>query len=187
MIKKLIILEKYTEKDTTNSNRFIKFIYMNMETGLNWYFLLFAVLLPIVIVILIITVIFGEKPDILVKAFIETSDWTFSQKISPPPIEYEGHYLCTVAANGHKKLVKPLRIGIRQNHKIIVNRQLCIANAFEQLIQERFPKLHKIIRKNYDRYGYPLSKHIKYKTSSRFSIYSNEAFRMVFLNMFIYI
>ena len=86
---------------------------MNMETGLNWYFLLFAVLLPIVIVILIITVIFGEKPDILVKAFTETSDWTFSQKISPPPIEYEGHYLCTVAANGHKKLVKPLRIGIR--------------------------------------------------------------------------
>jgi hypothetical protein len=35
-----------------------------------------------------------------------------------------------------------------------------IANAFEELISEHLPKTHKFIRTNYDKYGYPLSKHI---------------------------
>ena len=57
-------------------------------------------------------------------------------------------------------LVKPIRYGIRRNQKIVVNRQLCIANAFEQLIEEKTPRFHKAIRYIYDKYGYPLSKHI---------------------------
>lgn len=44
--------------------------------------------------------------------------------------------------------------------KIIVNRQLCIANAFEDYIMEKFPKFHKLIRSVYDTYGYPVSRHI---------------------------
>ena len=36
-----------------------------------------------------------------------------------------------------------------------------LANAFEQLIQERTPKLHRRIRDFYDKYGYPVSKHIR--------------------------
>lgn len=51
-------------------------------------------------------------------------------------------------------------MGIRRGEKIVVNRQLCIANAFEDLIQERTPKFHHFIRHIYDKYGYPLSKHI---------------------------
>jgi len=95
-----------------------------------------------------------------VKAFTMTADWTFSTQVPPPPIEYEGHYLCTVAAGGHKEVVKPLRYGKRRGAIIIVNRQLCIANAFEDYIQEKMPKFHKIIRTFYDTYGYPVSKHI---------------------------
>ncbi len=33
-----------------------------------------------------------------------------------------------------------------------------VANAFEDMIMEKFPKFHKFIRDIYDRYGYPLSK-----------------------------
>ncbi len=56
--------------------------------------------------------------------------------------------------------MKPTRMGIRHGAKIVVNRQLCVANAFEQLIEERMPWLHRIVRHIYDKYGYPLSKHI---------------------------
>ncbi|MGL5592583.1 MAG: DUF6688 family protein, partial [Cetobacterium sp.] len=46
------------------------------------------------------------------------------------------------------------------------NRFLCIANAFEQLIQERFPAFHKIIRGSCDKIGYPISRHINSKYSA---------------------
>ena len=58
------------------------------------------------------------------------------------------------------KIVKPLRLGTRRNETIIVNRQLCIANAFEELIQEKTPRFHRWIRAFYDTYGYPLSRKI---------------------------
>ncbi len=44
---------------------------------------------------------------------------------------------------------------------MVVNRQLQIANAFEQILEERCPRLHRCVRSNYDRYGYPISKHIR--------------------------
>lgn len=47
----------------------------------------------------ILLILFGQGADGFVKAFTMTADWTFSTQI-PPPIEYEGHYLCTVAAGG---------------------------------------------------------------------------------------
>ena len=72
--------------------------------------------------------------------------------------------MCTVAAGGHEKIVKPVRYGIRRNQKIVVNRQLLIANSFEDLIAERFPKSHRRIRNFYDKYGYPVSRHITTRT-----------------------
>lgn len=67
------------------------------------------------------------------------------------------------AVNGHEKLVKPTRLGVRQGVKIGVNRQLCVANAFEQVIEEKTPRFHRLVRYIYDNYGYPLSKHITTK------------------------
>jgi len=72
-------------------------------------------------------------------------------------LEYKGHYLCTVAAGGHRKLVRPLRLGYRRGAVIVVNRQLAVANAFEELLQERLPRL---VRHFYDNHGYPLSQKI---------------------------
>ena len=113
-----------------------------------------------------ILVLFGQRPDYIIKGYTETADWTLSQHIAPSG--YDSHYLCTVAAQGHKKLVKPQRIGIRHGRRTIVNRQLCIANAFEQILEERTPKLHKTVRSFYDTHGFPLSKLIKTKAAADF-------------------
>lgn len=120
----------------------------------------FMMIFPIAAVLEILSLIFGQGADGFIKAFTMTADWTFSTQIPPPPLEYDGHYLCTVAAGGHKKIVKPIRFGTRLNHKIIVNRQLLAANAFEDLIMEKLPRFHKAVRGFYDKFGYPLSRHI---------------------------
>ena len=124
----------------------------------------FMLILPVVIICEILYILLGQGADGFIKAFTMTADWTFSTQIPPPPIEYSGHYLCTVATGGHEKIVKPVRYGIRRNQKIVVNRQLLIANAFEDLIAEKLPKFHRRIRNFYDKYGYPVSRHITTKT-----------------------
>ncbi len=118
-------------------------------------------LIPLLGIIAVILLLFGQEPDSAIKLWTETADWTMSQKIAPENLPRDGHYLCTVAAEGHKKLVKPLRTGKRHGHEITVNRQLCIANAFEQLLSERAPHLHRAIRNFYDKTGYPIAKQIK--------------------------
>ena len=128
-----------------------------------WVWFPVICLIPLTGLLICICILFGQGPWGIIKAFTETSDWTYSTMISPPPKEYMGHYLCTVAVNGHEKLVKPTRLGIRQGVKIGVNRQLCVANAFEQVIEERTPRFHRLVRYIYDNYGYPLSKHITTK------------------------
>ena len=57
--------------------------------------------------------------------------------------------------------MKPLRMGVRHGHSIVVNRQLCIANAFEQILEERLPKVHRALRNFYDAYGLPLAQIIR--------------------------
>lgn len=118
---------------------------------------------PIMIVLQLILIIFGQQPDSAIKAFVETSDWTFSKFEAPPPIYVpttDGHYLCTVALKGHKSIVKPIRYGIRRNMIITVNRQLLVANAFENILEEYTPKLHCTIRGFYDKYGRPICQYI---------------------------
>lgn len=74
-------------------------------------------------------------------------------------VECGGHFLCSVGANGHKLIVKPIRYGERNGNKIICNRQLLISNAFEGLVQDKLPKVHKIIRKVYNHVGNLVHKH----------------------------
>lgn len=153
-------LEKLKVDDVKYRNKFLLFCQQVLVRSTGWYTLAFTVMIPLLLFLIIILVLFGQMPDAVVRAFTETSDWTLSQKISPPPIQYEGHYLCTVALNGHRNIVKPIRVGVRHDVKILVNRQLCVANAFEQLIKENIPVFHKYVRYIYDKYGYPISKHI---------------------------
>ena len=153
-------IARWEEAPPAPDRRFIVFCYRLLSRSLGWVFAGFLLALPMLAILLGILVLFGQAPDAVIRAFTETSDWALSQKISPPSIEYNGHYLCTVAVGGHPKLVKPTRYGLRHGKRIVVNRQLCIANAFEQLIMERTPRLHRIIRQFYDSHGYPLSKHL---------------------------
>ena len=123
-------------------------------------------ILPVFVLITLILMLFGDDYDAVSKALTETTTWGFSQHDHPPHLPHQGHYLCTVAACGSPQLVKPLRWGIRGKQHIIVNRQLQIANAFEELIADLSPTLPRFIRKNYDRYGYDLSKKIKSRWAS---------------------
>ncbi len=132
-----------------------------LQRSAAWPVAAFILMWPLTGAAVLILVLFGQRPDAAIKAFTQTSDWFFSQMTSPPNIYYDAHYLCTVAAGGHPRLVRPQRLGWRHNHKIIVNRQLCIANAFEELIAQRAPGFHRIVRHVYDRYGFPIARHIK--------------------------
>ncbi len=120
-------------------------------------------LIPMLTIILMILLLFGQRPSDIITAWTNTADWTFSSEVAPQNIYFDQHYLCSVAAGGHNKVVKPLREGKRGNNKVLVNRQLCVANAFEQIIEERIPKVHRVIRKFYDTYGYPIANHINSK------------------------
>ena len=50
---------------------------------------------------------------------------------------------------------------MRHGHRVTVNRQLCIANAFEQVLEEKTPRFHRAVRGFYDRYGFPIAKMIR--------------------------
>lgn len=129
-----------------------------------WPVAAFLLMWPLLGILIAVLILFGQAPDSVIKAWTETSDWNLSQKVSPQNIYYDEHYLCTVAAGGHEKVVRPLRLGVRHGHQVIVNRQLCVANAFEQILEERTPKFHRVVRDFYDKYGFPVAKliHSKY-------------------------
>lgn len=157
------IMKKYKQENLERrefENKFLNSCYKLLFNIDNWPILAIVFSIPLILLLISILMLFGQRPDEAIKAFLETSDWTLSTKISPPPIEYDAHYLCTVSLRGHKNVVKPIRMGIRHGKRIVVNRQLCVANAFEDLIQEKTPKFHHFVRYIYDKYGYPLSKHI---------------------------
>lgn len=141
----------------------------------------FVALLPLLGIIIAILTLMGQAPDSIIRAWTQTAEWTLSQQTAPPNIYYDEHYLCTVAAGGHSKVVKPLRNGKRHGHDVIVNRQLCVANAFEQLLEERTPKFHKFIRGVYDKYGYPIARHIRTKTAADIVYFIMKPLEWIFL------
>ena len=155
-MRQQVVIFQGRKTESENNEKFMKF-YKKVKNISNYTILVFIALFFIIAIIEIIFVISGQGLDAPVKVFTDTADWTFSKQIPPPPLEHEGHYLCTVAAGGHERIVKPLRYGTRRGTTIVVNRQLCIANAFEELIQLKFPKFHRIVRYIYDTYGYPVS------------------------------
>ena len=156
----LLYTTYFRENDIESKNRLDSFLRSSLEKAAGWVIFPLVGLIPFTGVLVCLCILCGQGPFGIIRAFTNTSDWTYSAMISPPPVEYEGHYLCTVAVNGHERVVKPLRLGVRHGVVIGVNRQLCAANAFEQLIEDKAPRLHRLVRHIYDKYGYPVSKHI---------------------------
>lgn len=150
--------ELQKEANKTYQNPFLQKCNEKLLNSKTWPVAALVLLLPILGILIAILALFGQRPDAIIKAFTETSDWNLSTKISPQNIFYDEHYLCTVAAGGHRKVVKPLRMGQRHGHLVIVNRQLCVANAFEQILEEKLPRIHRAVRRFYDTYGFPVAK-----------------------------
>lgn len=122
--------------------------------------LLFILCLPLLTIIASLLLLFGQKPDSIVRAFTDTYKHGFSQlDYLCDNVQCGGHFLCSVAANGHKNVVNPIRYGERNGNKIICNRQLLIANAFEELVEQKLPKTHKVIRRQYNKVGNVIHRH----------------------------
>ena len=162
-------------------NRLLQFFHRLLNQSRNWPWLAVLVALPTLALVVLVLMLFGQQPDSMIKAWTNTADWAFSQKIPPQNLIIDEHYLCTVAAGGHEKVVKPQRMGVRHGHPVVVNRQLCIANAFEQVLEEKTPRFHRFLRRNYDRYGYPFAKHIKKKWAMDLIYYLMKPLEWLFL------
>ena len=162
-------------------NRLLQWLPQLLNKSRNWPWLAVLVALPTLALVVLVLMLFGQQPDSMIKAWTNTADWAFSQKIPPQNLIIDEHYLCTVAAGGHETVVKPQRMGIRHGHPVVVNRQLCIANAFEQVLEEKTPRFHRFLRRNYDRYGYPFAKHIKKKWAMDLIYYLMKPLEWLFL------
>ncbi|MCH5264756.1 MAG: hypothetical protein J1F02_02575 [Lachnospiraceae bacterium] len=149
------------DRDFSGKNKGLAFLNQKLCRAAYWPLIAFLLMWPLLGIGIGLLALFGQQPDSVIKAWTETSDWRLSQKIAPPNIIQDDHYLCTVAAGGHRKLVKPLRMGVRRGRRLVVNRQLCIANAFEQIIEEKTPRFHRGLRHFYDTYGLPVSRLIR--------------------------
>ena len=162
-------------------NRLFQWLHQLLNKSRNWPWLAVLVALPTLALVVLVLMLFGQQPDSMIKAWTNTADWAFSQKIPPQNLIIDEHYLCTVAAGGHENVVKPQRMGVRHAHPVVVNRQLCIANAFEQVLEEKTPRFHRFLRRNYDRYGYPFAKHIKKKWAMDLIYYLMKPLEWLFL------
>ncbi len=160
LITNLIKKESQISLQRTFKNKFLLKCNQLLASRYNESVWALLLLLPVWLVVTLLLILLGQDYNSLVKVFTDTTTWTFSQKMHPPPLDHRGHYLCTVAACGNPRLVKPLRLGMRHGYPAIVNRQLLIANAFEEWIQDIAPGPHQRIRYLYDRYGYNLSKKV---------------------------
>lgn len=161
VIKESVLQWQPEEHPLPQGKPAILWIHRLLSRAGNWPWLGFLLTIPLTGILLAVLTLLGQTPDSFIQAWTQTSDWTLSQQTAPPNVYQDMHYLCTVAAGGHRRVVKPLREGMRHGHKVLVNRQLCVANAFEQLLQERMPRFHRALRHVYDRYGYPIARHIR--------------------------
>jgi len=156
------ILTLYIIENEYNSNTIVGKLcsYILKLSPIFKYPVLTILLVPIIIFISLFLMLFGQKEDSLIKAFTDTYKHGFSQlDYMCDNVQCGGHFLCSVGANGHRNIVKPIRYGERKGNKIICNRQLLISNAFEELIQDNFPIVHNFIRKNYNKVGNIIHKH----------------------------
>ena len=146
-----------------------------------WPLAALVAMIPLLGIVLAILSLFGQYPDHVIRAWTETAQWNLSKMKAPPNVEMDEHYLCTVAAGGHEGVVKPIRMGERHGHRIVVNRQLLIANAFEQILEEKTPRIHRAIRNFYDKHGYPIAGHIKTKAAADVVYFIMKPLEMMFL------
>jgi len=126
-------------------------------------------------------ILFGQDCDSMCKVFTDTDTWRFSQEAHPPILDHTGHYLCTVGTKGGPGLVKSFTIGKRNGNLIVINRQSQIANAFEEMISEISPSVHRMLRLTYDTHRYSLSNKINSEPLSNLTYILMKPIEWIFL------
>ena len=180
-IWKIIQEERETSLHRTYRNPILNKINILLSSKLDYPLWALILLVPVFLVVTAILILFGQDSDSMAKVFTETTTWAFSQKMHPPILDHRGHYLCTVAAKGDPTVVKPLRLGKRHGNMIIVNRQLLVANAFEEILSDLSPVLHRYVRSFYDRYGYNISTRINSVRASNLTYMMMKPLEYIFL------
>ena len=187
ILYKLIRKKSEVNTEITYKSKWLNFANDCLVRTQNLPFYSILLTVPVIIVLVLILVLFGQDTESLTKVFSETATWKYSQHIHPPTVDdRHGHYLCTVAAYGNPKIVKPIGVGRRNNKTIIINRQLQIANAFENIIERTSPASHKLIRTNYDKYGINLARRINSRILSNITYVLMKPLEIMFL-IFIYL
>ena len=85
-------MKKYKEQNIKSkeyNNKFLNKCSKLLYYIDNWPIIAIIFSIPLIVVLVCILVLFGQRPDEAIKAFLETSDWTLSTKISPPSITYQ--------------------------------------------------------------------------------------------------
>lgn len=166
LLRKLIIhqrelVETFNSKDVAEVPGWQRWCLALLKSSVFLRFpVLFVLIAPLYVMVTSLLMLFGQKPDSIVRAFTETYHHGFSQlDYLCDNVNCGGHFLCSVAAKGDPGLVKPIRYGERNGDLIICNRQLLVSNAFEELIQMHFPVFHGWIRRKYNRVGDVVHKH----------------------------
>lgn len=163
-------------------NKVLSWLNGKLSNAQNLPLLSILLTAPILLIIIVILILFGQDVESLSKVYSETATWKLSRHLHPPTVDdRHGHYLCTVAAQGNPKIVRPIGVGFRNGNFILVNRQLQIANAFEYLIENFNPKIHKVIRHNYDKYGINLAKRINNEKLSNLTYILMKPIEWIFL------
>ena len=157
MKKNKRLLDEAINENRVQANNSGSFFIIKLLKAKAWvrFPILLVLSLPILVFLSAILFLFGQKPDTLIRAFTDTYRGGFSRldylcdNVECP----QGHFLCTVGAKGHAAIVKPKRYGLRHGQRIICNRQLLVANAFEEWIEQHLPTFHRLIRKQYNKVG----------------------------------
>ena len=66
-----------------------------LENADRWPVAAFLFMWPLLGIVIGILMLFGQKPDAIIKAWTETSDWNLSQRTAPQNLYKDEHYLCT--------------------------------------------------------------------------------------------
>ena len=64
-------------------------LYQFLDVTSHFRLAAFLLVLPLAAVLEIVLILCGQGADGTVQAFTQTADWTFSQQLPPPPLEYQ--------------------------------------------------------------------------------------------------
>jgi hypothetical protein len=155
--RNLLIAENFKRYSQVGDLKFLPRLFNLFQSNI-WYRIVFIILftIPLLTIYFVILYVFGQKPSSLIEAFTQTYTHGFSEltyNCSEVECPSSGMFLCTIGSYGHKSIVRPVRFGERNNFKIVCTRQLLISNAFEETIQDNFPRIHYFFRSLYNKLG----------------------------------